>query len=144
MTFPRQFERFSKQNRVRAFFCLIAVLLLQSPVLAAVAIASGLCCSGDYCPVAAHHQRAAKTEDMPMDCDHNMDHGARKIHSCSMSCCDTAERSAVHSSVFLVSPVVQLAYFNPPAEAVSALDAGKASVYSAPLSPPPKLTATLD
>lgn len=143
MRLGRNFVTWVTHRRAQSLFCLVAALLLQSPVLAAAAIASGACCSGEHCPIAAHHHTSAKTEEMPMNCDHEMDHDAAKMRSCAMSCCDTTERSAVHSDVFLVSPVMQLASLNAPSETVSFFDGRETVLAFAPLSPPPKSALTL-
>ena len=78
-----------------------------------------------------------------MDCDHNMAHGAQKMRSCSMSCCNTTEQSAIHSNFFLVSPVIQLVLLNSLPETISAFDDGDQGSSFSPLSPPPKSLASL-
>src|SRR5262249_43036475 len=62
-------------------FCLFAAFLLQAPLMASLLLASGACCAGDRCPIAAHHHAAPKAQEAPMDCDHNMDHGGVKLRS---------------------------------------------------------------
>jgi len=138
MKFTRQVANFFIGRRGHSLLCLVAALLLQSPIITALVIASGACCSGDHCPVAAHHHAAAKTEEMPMDCDHNLDHDRDRLRSCSMSCCNTAEPSAIHSNVFLVGPVIEPVSLVSLAETVSAFAASETASRFPPLSPPPK------
>ena len=73
-----------------------------------------------------------------MDCDHDTNHSASKVHSCSMSCCDTIERSAVHSTVFVLVPVVELAAIIPTRETVSSFAGRETTAAFLPLSPPPE------
>ena len=124
--------------RAQSLCCLVAAFLLQGPLMAGLIIASGGCCTGDHCPIAAHHHATAKTAEAPMDCDHKLNHSGAKVRSCSMSCCDSTEQSAVHSHVFLLSPVIELASANPLCEGVSAFAADATAAFFAPLSPPPK------
>jgi hypothetical protein len=129
-----------------AWFCLFALFALQAPVLAALVVASGACCTRDRCPIAAHHHAAAKADDSSMasmDCDHNMAHGVNKMPPCSISCCDSTEQPAVHSTVFLLSPVIELASVNLFPEAIPSFEAGETALYFAPLSPPPKSLRSL-
>ena len=138
MKFTRHIANLLTNRRAQSLLCLLAALLLQSPVVSALVIASGVCCASDHCPIAAHHHAAAKTEEAPMDCDHNMTHSGHKVRSCSMSCCNTAEQSAVHASVFVPAPLIELASVNPVPETISTFDANETAVSFAPLSPPPK------
>jgi hypothetical protein len=119
------------------------LLLLQGPVIAAVVFATGACCTGDHCHIAAHHHAAPKTEDAPMGCDHDAKHSASKARSCSMSCCDTTERSAVHSTVFVLLPVVELATTIPAHETVSSFAGRETAAVLLPLSPPPESQISL-
>lgn len=133
MKFTRQFGR-----RISSLICLCAALLLQGPVVLSLALVSGVCCSGDHCAVAAHHHAAAKTGEAPMDCGHDVRHGGDRVQPCSMSCCDTSEQFAVHGSVFLLSPAIELATASRFPEIVSPFDASGSAAPFAPLSPPPK------
>jgi hypothetical protein len=133
-------------RRTPAFLCLFALLLFQTPVIGAAVLASGLCCTGDHCPIAAHHHSSAKTpktEGAPMDCEHGAKGDAAKLQSCSMSCCQTTEQSAVHAQVFVLSPDVTPPAFVPLAEAVSVTTFDEEIGSFSPLSPPPKSTASL-
>lgn len=106
--------------------------------MAGLLIASGACCTGDHCPIAAHHHAAAKTEEAPMDCDHDTNHSDGRVRSCTMSCCNTTEQAAIHSNVFMLSPVSELASVNPLSETVAVFVAAETATPFAPLSPPPK------
>jgi hypothetical protein len=125
--------------------CLIALGAFQAPVVAGMVIATGACCIGDHCPIASHHHShsAAKEKETPIGCGHNMNQGADKVEHCSVSCCKTDEQSAVHSNVFLLSPIVVLASANPLSEAISIFEAGETLAAFAPLSPPPKFLHSL-
>jgi len=143
MKFARHFGNPLASRRVPSLVCLFAALLLQGPVVLALAIASGVCCTGDHCPIAAHHHSLAKSEEAPMDCDHKQAHSRDNVQSCSMSCCKTTEPFAVHAHVFLLSPPIELASANAFPETVSPLGASETAVPFAPLSPPPKFRASL-
>jgi len=125
-------------RRTRPLLCLLALLLFQAPVIGAALLASGLCCSGDHCPIAAHHHSSAKTGEAPMQCEHGANGGTAKLQDCSMSCCHTTEQSAVHSQVFVLSPDVAPPSFAPLSEAVSVLSHDEEFGPFSPLSPPPK------
>ena len=143
MKFSRQFGKLLSSRRMSSLVCLFAALLLLGPVVLSLALASGVCCTGDHCAIAAHHHSVAKTEEAPVDCEHNMSHGGNKVQSCSMSCCDTSEQFAVHGSVLLLSPAIELASANPFPETVSPFDASGSAAPFAPLSPPPKSLPSL-
>jgi len=143
MKFARHFGNLLASRRVTSLVCLFAALLLQGPVVSALAIASGVCCAGDRCPIAAHHHSLAKSEEAPMDCDHNQAHSRHKVRSCSMSCCEKTEQFAVHGNVFLLTSPIELASANPFSETVSPFGASETAVPFAPLSPPPKALPSL-
>ena len=124
-----------------ALLCLFALLLFQAPMLGAALLASGLCCSGDHCPIAAHHHSSAKAEQAPMDCEHGAHTGAAKLQDCSMSCCRTMEQSTVHAQVFVLSPDVTCPAFASLPEAVYLLTYDEEIGSFSPLSPPPKSSA---
>jgi hypothetical protein len=128
-------------RRAPAVLCLFALLLLQAPVIGAAMLASGVCCTGDHCPIAAHHHSSAKTEEAPMGCEHGRN-GASKLQNCSMSCCQTTE-SAVHAQVFVLSPSLTAPAFAALSEAVSLLTYNEAIGSFSPLSPPPKSFSSL-
>jgi hypothetical protein len=128
----------SGARRTPSLLCLFALLLFQAPVIGAAVLASGLCCSGNHCPIAAHHHSAAKTEEAPMDCNHNMSDRAASLRTCSMSCCSTTEQSALHAQVFVLSPDLAPLSFVRLSEAVPFLSYDEEIGVFSPLSPPPK------
>ena len=134
-------------RRTPALLCLFALLLFQAPVIGAVVLASGMCCTGDHCPIAAHHHSPSKTpsrtEEAPMDCEHGGHGAAAKLQNCSMSCCQTTEQAAVHAQVFVLSPRVTPPAFAPLSEALSLLTYDEEIGSFSPLSPPPKSSAAL-
>lgn len=116
---------------------MLAVALLYAPLAAAVWAAQTMsCCTGNYCPIAAHHHQNAPAEPaQEMNCGHEMS----MLMSCTMSCCQTTERPMVTAIAFVLPDlsfasmsrtVTQVAEAPPPIELPGAL---------APLSPPPRL-----
>jgi hypothetical protein len=90
---------------ISACMCMLAVALLYAPLAAAVWAAQTMaCCTGDHCPIAAHHHHKAPAEPAhEMDCDHDMS----SLMSCTMSCCQTTDRPMVTSLAF---PLPDLSY----------------------------------
>jgi len=129
-------------RRTLALLCLFALLLLQAPVIGAAMLASGMCCTGNHCPIAAHHHSSAKTEEAPMGCEHGTN-GVTKFEKCSMSCCPTREQSAVHAQVFVLSPDVTPPAFAPLSEAVPLFTYDEEIGSFSTLSPPPKSLSSL-
>jgi hypothetical protein len=129
-------------RRMPTLLCLFALFLFHAPVIGAAVLASGMCCTGEHCPIAAHHH-SAKTEEARMDCEHSTNGGAAKLQNCSMSCCQTTEQSAVHAQVFVLSPDVTPASFAPLCEALSSRTCDEEIGPFSPLSPPPKSAASL-
>jgi hypothetical protein len=131
----------SVARRTPPLLCLFALLLFEAPFIGAAVIASGACCTGDHCPIAAHHHSPAKAEETKMDCGQHMNgdlSNAGRLQACSVSCCQTTEKAAVHAQVFLLTPLAWFASFSPIPETLSALRyTGDAESFS-PLSPPPK------
>jgi hypothetical protein len=123
---------------VGAWLCLLAAVFLYAPLAAATWSAHAMaCCTGDYCPVAAHHhrQKAPAPQHAHMDCEHD----AGKTMNCSMSCCESSEKPLVTSVAFVVPGLV---YVIAPASVVSTAENAHAVAipHSAkPLSPPPRL-----
>ncbi len=78
-----------------------------------------------------------------MDCDHSINHDGSKLRACSMSCCNATEQSAVHSNVFVLSPVVALAAIYPVSETLSNRDARECVSSFLPLLPPPEFLPSL-
>jgi len=135
------------QKSIAALVCLLALLLMYAPMASATLMAlSGTCCAGDYCPIhgtrhAAQNGNAEKNKSAPMDCGHE-NHDTGKMHSCSLSCCQTVEQIAVNVHVFLLTPLAittSLATLSP---APIARDSSIVSPVFAPQAPPPKHLAS--
>jgi hypothetical protein len=126
---------------VGAWVCLFAAVFLYAPLAAATWSAHAMaCCTGDYCPIAAHHhrQKAPATQHSHMDCERN----AGEMMNCSMSCCPSSEKPLVTAVAFVLP---HMASVIAPASGVSA--AGNLHVVAIPqsaepLSPPPRLLRT--
>jgi hypothetical protein len=98
-------RRHQRATVISACMCMLAVALLYAPLAAAVWAAQTMaCCTGDHCPIAAHHHHKAPAEPAhEMDCGHGMS----SLMSCTMSCCETTDRPMVTSLAF---PLPDLSY----------------------------------
>jgi hypothetical protein len=131
-------------QRTRAAYaciCMLAVGLLYAPTAAVAWTARGrACCAADHCPVPEHHHsKAPARSEMPMDCGHDMS----GMGACSMSCCHDSGRQLVTPMAFVLPSI---ASFSAPdavitdVEMASPIETPKAFE---PLSPPPRLTASV-
>jgi hypothetical protein len=138
----------SLPKRLAAVFCLLAVSALHVPMaLAAWSIAAGLCCTGDSCPILAHHhhQTPAAPAGNRMDCGHDMGDGEQRgMSKCNMSCCHDSSGPAI-AGVAYVLPLVVSAQDLPPAYSpvVLAKETGSRT-KTKPLSPPPRVRSLFD
>jgi hypothetical protein len=132
-------------GRLRTFagvFCLLAVCLMQAPlVLAAWSMSTGMCCAGSYCPIAAHHHKKIASEAAhEMDCGHEMS----SMAGCKMSCCHDTDQPTITANVFVMPPVTSVAG---QVAVVAAVEAPKQTEFLRsiePISPPPRtLSSTL-
>jgi hypothetical protein len=130
----------SNQQRKRivaAWACLLAAVFLYAPLAAAAWSAHAMaCCSGDYCPIAAHHhpRKAPMPQHSHMDCEHD----AGDLMNCSMACCQRSEKPLVTAVAFVLP---HLASVIAPAPAVSTVEnAHSVAIPQSvkPLSPPPR------
>jgi hypothetical protein len=125
-----------------AWVCLLAAVFLYAPLAAATWSAHAMaCCTGNYCPIAAHHhrQKAPASQESHMDCEHD----ASEVMNCSMSCCQSSEKPLV-TAVAFVLPHLPSAVA--PTSVVSAAETAHAVAIPrsvTPLSPPPRLPHTL-
>jgi hypothetical protein len=122
---------------ISACLCMLAVALLYAPLAAAVWAAQTMaCCTGDHCPVAAHHHHKAPAEPVhEMDCGHEMG----SLMSCTMSCCEITDRPLVTSLAFPL-PDLSLAGVTLSSSKFSeTLQAVEGPICIEPLSPPPRL-----
>jgi hypothetical protein len=145
----------AKRTRIfSAWLCLLAAILLWSPLWAAALQANGVgCCDGAMCAAhpMGHHHAAGKEEgkdrstipvstdrQAPMDCGHG---GSNALNSCSMSCCHDPSSSFVTAIVFVVPVPSQLQH---PALILSVVSVHAPQKFSRTcdlLSPPPRDSA---
>jgi hypothetical protein len=97
-------------RKLGAWVCLVAALLLWSPLLAAAWQSVEMsCCIAGMCPAHGHtsdqRRQPASSQQHPMTCDHQ---AGSNLLECSMSCCHTEPRSFVASIVFVVPSTVAL------------------------------------
>jgi len=93
-------------NRLRACVCLLAVLLLWSPLWAAAwQIHTMSCCTDGMCPLHAHPAApkppAAKPAHAHSDCDHRGSTQSATMY-CSMSCCQDSSPSLTAAIIFVL------------------------------------------
>ncbi len=134
--------RKDRGRMLAAWVCLFAAVFLYAPLAGATwSVRAMACCTGDYCPIAAHHhrQKAPAPQHSHMDCEH----GAGEMMNCSMSCCESSEKPLVTAVAFVVPDLVSAIA---PALVVSATENAHAVAIPRPvkpLSPPPRLPHTL-
>jgi hypothetical protein len=121
---------------------LLSAVFLYAPLAAASWSAHAMaCCTGDRCPIAAHHHhpKTPASQNSHMDCEHDMG----EVLNCSMSCCQSPDRPIV-TAVAFVLPVVmsRLAPLSIVAQAET-VRAIPISRFVKPLSPPPRLAHVL-
>jgi hypothetical protein len=129
-------------KKLAASLCLLAVLLLWSPLWAAALEASGMaCCTGAMCPAHSHpksnHGNAANpsASEEPMQCNHS---GSGSLMNCSMSCCQDQGQTFV-TSVHFVLP--QRLFVPSPQQSISSapiFEVPQILRRNDPLSPPPR------
>ena len=129
--------RLHHRRSIYASICLLVVVLLYAPLAGAAWSAySAGCCTSGQCPIKSHHhQETPAAPAHHMDCGHDMS----GMMSCSMSCCQDADRSAVTSIAFVLPPQVTVpapAAIQSPFESAKPLDFPRSIE---PLSPPPRL-----
>jgi len=100
-----QAMRTSSQKRFReisAWCCLLAALLLFAPYAqAAWSAHAAACCTGDHCPIPAHHHsnNRAPAPTHTQDCEHQ---AGDVMLNCSMSCCEKTERTLLAAMTFVL------------------------------------------
>jgi len=111
---------------------------MQVPLAMATWMAStGACCTTGECPIHGHHHPSQNSDNAPLDCGHG-GHDMSKMDSCTMSCCQNTEQTAVHANLFLLTPL-SVSTSVAPHSAISFSSATtKISPVFAPLAPPPK------
>ena len=132
-------------NRAAACVCLLATLLLWSPLWAAAFHASELaCCDGTMCPLHGHRPKKnphepAPAEKSPSTCEH---HGKTAAMDCTVTCCQPADSNVTQAILFVLPtpPVISTPLL---VEASTpGTPASVNSVVSDPASPPPRTSPT--
>jgi hypothetical protein len=112
------------EKKLSACVCLVALILLWSPLwVAAWQSASMNCCSGGMCPAHKHKSQ------QPTPCDHHGD----GISQCSMSCCQPESHNVVASNVFVMP--LQFTLSRTPRFAPPAAVSSQSEIFI-PLAPP--------
>jgi hypothetical protein len=134
----------STPDRLRllaAWVCLLAAVALYAPLAAAAWSAHSMaCCTGDQCPIAAHHhQKKQASPHSDMYCGHAMG----EMMNCSMSCCQNSEQPIVTAVAFVLpdATVVSapIAFVN----TTSIVESTELPRPAEPLSPPPRFAFAL-
>jgi hypothetical protein len=127
-----------------AWVCLVAALLLWSPMWAAAWQANRMeCCDTKQCPVHAHHSgtsQKATPADNPqnepsMDCHRS---GSGQLMQCSMSCCHDQQRDFAAAVVFVLPAPVNIPFPMRLAPGPQGIQLAADFSSFAPLSPPPR------
>lgn len=129
-------------KRFAASVCLLAVILIWSPLWATALEANGMaCCAGGMCAAHSHSQpnsarpKQTKSAEAPMDCEH---HGGSGMTSCAMSCCPETIHSFTASITFVLpAPSILSAPFQSMAGPVGRASTEFVLTFE-PLSPPPR------
>jgi hypothetical protein len=124
-----------------AWVCLLAAVALYAPLAAAAWSAHSMaCCTGDQCPIAAHHhQKKQASPRSDMDCGHDM---GDALANCSMSC-QNSENPIVTAVAFVLP---RAAVTSAPVAIVNAgsiVQSTELPRPAEPLSPPPRLAFAL-
>jgi len=134
----RMFQASHNATRsISAVICLLAVLLLYTPLGAAAwsSYRSG-CCAKGMCSIKEHHHQqppAAPPQDQ-MDCGH---HGAHMM-SCSLSCCHNDEVAAAATAIFVLPRPFVRSVPAPLKSSIAFLQVSDSPQLLEPLSPPPR------
>jgi hypothetical protein len=139
---PLRHSQVALSKRLTASVCLLAVILVWSPLWAAALEANGMaCCAGGMCAAHSHSKanqaqpRQATPEEAPMNCGH---HSGNGMTNCAMSCCPETNHSFTASVNFVLpSPTILAA----PVIAVNSPAAFAATEFVLtfePASPPPR------
>ena len=121
-----------------AWMCLVAAILLWSPLWAVALQANGMgCCDGELCavhPKGHVHSDVAQGQSKPMDCEH----GNSDLMKCSMSCCHDPSSSFVAAIVFVAPAPAFVKYSTISLSVDSALQRQKIPRSCDPVYPPPR------
>jgi hypothetical protein len=130
----------SPKRAFAGMICLLAMFLMQAPlVLATWSISTGMCCTGDFCPIAAHHHKKIATEPAhQMNCGHEMS----GMSNCAMSCCHDTDQPTIAANLF-VMPAAQSFVVQTAVAGVVEAPKPQGIIFSAkPVSPPPRSLAS--
>jgi hypothetical protein len=131
-----------RKRIVAGWVCLFAAAFLYAPLAAATWSAHAMaCCSGNQCPIAAHHHRqnAPASQHSHVDCEHDVG----EMMNCSMSCCESSEKRLVTAVAFVLPHLVSA---TAPVSFVAASETAHVVALPRPvkpLSPPPRLAHAL-
>jgi hypothetical protein len=121
---------------------LFAAVALYAPLAGAAWSAHAMsCCTGEYCPIVAHHhhQKKQATPRSDMDCVHDMG----EMMNCSMSCCENSEKPLVTAVAFVVPNAALTSAPMAVSGADEALQSFEIPRSLTPLSPPPRFANAL-
>ena len=129
-------------RRMGALVCLLAVVMLWTPMWAAACQANGIaCCSAGMCPAHAQSKthpsgtQQSAPKPSPMDCEH---HSGSGMAECSLSCCQESSHALTTALIFVLP---EPAAVSEPAHAASApaqFGSTEAAPSFDPPSPPPR------
>jgi len=138
-------------KRVRWFAgwaCLVAIAFMYAPLAGAMLVAQATdCCAGGYCKVPAHHhgktssstEPAAKKTASEPSCDHEYS----GMTQCTMSCCQDATQPALTPVAFVLPAASVAPEPRETLRAVRTVSAAEILRLERPLSPPPRVPASL-
>ena len=131
----------SRSNWVRSLggcSCLLAVMLIYAPQgMLAWWTGTGACCTADYCPIHAHHQRSSPVAAEEQDGKH-CEHGAPGLAACTMSCCHDTQVALMAPVVFVLQTTITLQALADTAPVLEQSAAQDILQSSGPPSPPPR------
>ena len=140
MNLARNSESCNGARIFGTWICLVAGILLWSPLWAAALQASGMgCCDSELCavhPKGHVHSNTAHSQSKPMDCEHS----GSGLTNCSMSCCHDPSTSFVAATVFVVPAPAFVKYATMSRPLDSVLLRRKISRSCNPVSPPPRIS----
>jgi hypothetical protein len=129
-------------GKMAAWVCLVAVVLLWTPLLATAWQADGMdCCKGGMCMAQRHskpepaRRQQTGAEETPMDCEH---HGGSSMSSCSVACCQESSHALATPAIFVMPEPATICLPSPATTAPSNFAATEFVQSFAPPSPPPR------
>ena len=130
-------------TKLRACVCLLAVVLLWSPLWAAVWQSHDMaCCAGGMCPLHGHADpaapkpQAAAPAESP-DCQH---HGSTQsgTMNCSLSCCQESSAALTAGMIFVLPAATMISYRILATDAPQPISSASFVPSFEPPSPPPR------